>query len=102
MRRNECDAGWPPFCPCGGPRLPPQNLAENRKAAYVARRLARPPAFQLFAKRLKCLNLFQHDEPSNNFFFISSPFFSFHGTSREVLVLAVSPNVNQRHDGHTF
>jgi hypothetical protein len=39
--------------------------------------------------------LFQHDELSNNFFFISSPFFPFHGTSREVLVLAVSPNVNK-------
>jgi Gpi18-like mannosyltransferase len=40
--------------------------------------------------------LFQPDEPSRFFFFISSSIFTSHGTSPDVLVLAVSLNVNLR------
>src|SRR4051794_851876 len=94
LPRNRCGAGSPNSCHNWGPRPPPPNLAETPKAAKKGPWFARLPVFPLFAKRLKCLNLFQPDEPSRFFFFISSSIFTSHGTSPDVLVLAVSLNVN--------
>src|SRR5207302_2139465 len=94
LPRNRCGAGSPNSCHNWGPLPLPPNLAETLKAAKKGPLDASPPVFPLFAKRLKYLNLFQRDEQACHFFFISPSFFSFHGTSPDVLVLAVSLNVN--------
>src|SRR2546421_6449899 len=84
--RNRCGVGSPNTCPSSVPPLHPLNLVETRKAAKKGPLSAGPPAFPLCAKRLKCLNLFQRDEPFCHFFLISWPFFSLYGTSPDVLV----------------
>src|ERR1700680_728833 len=94
IHHNKCDAGSSNTCPNWAPRPHPPNLVETRKAAKKGSSFARQRVFLLFAKRLKCLNLFQPDEPSCHFFFISSSFFSFYRTSSDVLVLPLSLNVN--------
>src|SRR6266516_3025521 len=84
--RASCDAGctncWHVWVPQPGYH----NLAENRKAAVLGSRLARPCGFRSFARHQNCPRWSQ----SNDFadFFIRSG--SFHGTSCEVLVRVVS------------
>src|SRR6266516_2726724 len=74
------------------------NLAENRKAAVLGSRLARPCGFRSFARHQNCPRWSQ----SNDFadFFIRSG--SFHGTSCEVLGRVVSLNVNNSRFAHFF
>src|SRR5271170_3458443 len=82
--RNKCDAGSSNTCPNWAPLPHPPNLVETRKAAKKGTPFVKLPVFLLFAKRLKCLNLFQPDDPLCLSFFISSSFFTFYGTSSDV------------------
>src|SRR2546421_5823508 len=59
------------FCFQAEDGIPDLIVTGVQTCALPIYRYGRPSAFLLFAKRLKCLNLFQLDEPSCKFFFIS-------------------------------